>query len=178
MIVFQKIVDTYGTPTYKEFNPAVPAIVSFPFLFGVMFGDIMHGAILTVFGLYLCFSKRKPGTLAHSLGMVRHLFLMMGIFAFYCGLIYNDFSSLPVMIADSCWSMPSEEDIKKLQKENPLARSINADLKPDCVYPFGLDYTWMRSSQEIVYLNNFKMKTSVMYGVAQMLFGTCLRISN
>lgn len=36
----------------------------------------------------------------------------------------------------------------------------------------------MRSAQEIVYLNNFKMKTAVMYGVAQMLFGTCLRISN
>lgn len=63
--VFQLIVDTYGTPNYKEFNPAVPAIVSFPFLFGVMFGDIMHGALLTAFSLYLCFSKREKGTLAH-----------------------------------------------------------------------------------------------------------------
>ena len=61
---FQYMVDTYGTPNYKEFNPAVPAIVSFPFLFGVMFGDIMHGLILLVFSMYLCLSKREKGTLA------------------------------------------------------------------------------------------------------------------
>lgn len=60
---FQKMVDTYGTPNYKEQNPAVPAIVSFPFLFGVMFGDVMHGAILTVCGAYLIFSKREKGTI-------------------------------------------------------------------------------------------------------------------
>lgn len=48
----------------------------------------------------------------------------------------------------------------------------------DCVYPFGLDYTWMRSPLEIQYLNSFKMKTAVMYGVLQMLFGTTLRMSN
>lgn len=35
----------------------------------------------------------------------------------------------------------------------------------DCVYPFGLDWTWMRSNEEIIYLNSFKMKTAVMYGV-------------
>lgn len=59
--------DTYGTPNYKEFNPAVPAIVSFPFLFGVMFGDIMHGALLTIFGAYLIASKREKGTLAAAM---------------------------------------------------------------------------------------------------------------
>ena len=46
------------------------------------------------------------------------------------------------------------------------------------MYPFGLDWTWMRSNEEIIYLNSFKMKTAVMYGVAQMLFGTTLRMAN
>jgi V-type H+-transporting ATPase subunit a len=36
----------------------------------------------------------------------------------------------------------------------------------------------MRSQEEIVYLNSFKMKTAVMYGVAQMLLGTAFRMSN
>lgn len=108
MEIFQLIVDTYGTPNYKEFNPAVPAIVSFPFLLGVMFGDVMHGAILTVFGIYLCMSKREKGTLAHTLAKARYIFLMNGLFSFYCGLIYNDFTSLPVLISKkSCWSEPS-----------------------------------------------------------------------
>lgn len=28
----------------------------------------------------------------------------MGFFSLYCGLIYNDFSSMPIMIADTCWT--------------------------------------------------------------------------
>jgi len=87
----------------------------------------------------------------------------MGLFSFYCGLIYNDFTSLPIMMAETCWEEPPEQAIKDaLAAKQPGA---NAALKEDCVYPFGLDYTWMRSQQEIVYLNNFKMKTAVMYGV-------------
>jgi V-type H+-transporting ATPase subunit a len=33
---------------YKEFNPAVFSVVTFPFLFGVMFGDIGHGLIMAL----------------------------------------------------------------------------------------------------------------------------------
>jgi V-type H+-transporting ATPase subunit a len=32
-----------GMARYKEFNPAVFSVTTFPFLFGVMFGDIGHG---------------------------------------------------------------------------------------------------------------------------------------
>lgn len=39
---------------YKEINPAVFACVSFPFLFGVMFGDMGHGGILFIVGALLC----------------------------------------------------------------------------------------------------------------------------
>ena len=47
---FQMIVTTYGVPRYKEFNPTVFNMVTFPFLFGMMFGDIAHGLILFTFG--------------------------------------------------------------------------------------------------------------------------------
>jgi V-type H+-transporting ATPase subunit a len=39
---------------YKEANPAVFAIVTFPFLFGVMFGDVGHGSLLLLVGILLC----------------------------------------------------------------------------------------------------------------------------
>ena len=52
-VSFQEIVDTYGVPRYREANPALFTIVTFPFLFGVMFGDIGHGFLLFLFGLFL-----------------------------------------------------------------------------------------------------------------------------
>lgn len=38
--VFQEIVNTYGMPRYREANPALFSAITFPFLFGVMYGDI------------------------------------------------------------------------------------------------------------------------------------------
>jgi len=51
------IIDTYGVPRYKEVNPALYAITTFPFLFGVMYGDIGHGGLIMILGLYLLFNN-------------------------------------------------------------------------------------------------------------------------
>lgn len=56
---FQNIVDTYGVPRYQEANPALLAMVVFPFLFGVMYGDVGHGGIVMLFGLYLVVAAEK-----------------------------------------------------------------------------------------------------------------------
>jgi len=78
-------------------------MVTFPFLFGIMFGDIGHGGILLGFGIWLCWAQVKPKEL-EGFFKARYLLLLMGLFATYCGLIYNDFMSLPLNLFSSCYT--------------------------------------------------------------------------
>lgn len=171
MAIFQLIVDTYAIPHYKEANPAVFTIVSFPFLFGVMFGDIYHGFIMLIFCTWLLLTGDK-GPIASALAPAKYIFFLMACYSLFCGFIYNDFTSMTTQIfGESCWE---EDEGKTLANGSKMMKRTDKD----CVYPVGIDPVWYRSNEEVQYLNSFKMKTAVIYGVAQMLLGTCVKILN
>ena len=50
---FQKLVDIYGTPSYAEVEPTAFFAVGFLAMFGLMFGDAGHGAVLFAAGWFL-----------------------------------------------------------------------------------------------------------------------------
>ena len=82
----QLITNTYGVPSYGEANPATFAIVTFPFLFAVMFGDYGHGSLLLFAGTMLVlFNEQLQKTAAAPACALRYLFFMMGFFSCYNG---------------------------------------------------------------------------------------------
>ena len=151
---FQEIVNTYGIPRYREINPGLFTIISFPFLFGVMFGDIGHGMLLLSFGLFLCFYNINK-----NLSEIKWLLVLMGFFSIYCGFIYNEVFSIHLNLFKSCY-----------QKSDKIISRAE-----DCIYPFGLDPIWGIAGNELTFENSFKMKLAVILGVAQMTLGIFLK---
>jgi len=129
-----------------------------------MFGDVGHGLIIFLFGIYLCLNsnsiKQNKNSYLFIMIKARYLILFCGFFAFYCGWIYNDFLSLPLPIFNSCYT---------LQYPSPNKVDNN------CVYPFGVDPIWRISRNELAFYNSFKMKMSVIIGVIHMLLGIVLK---
>jgi V-type H+-transporting ATPase subunit a len=160
----QTIIDLYGIPTYKEVNPAIFANITFPFLFGVMFGDIFSGTILLCAGM--CFYTTTMKEAAPAAYQFRHFYLLMGIFSVYCGFLYNDYTAIPLyLFGESCYNFTP----------NAEQTSSTISARENCVYPFGLDPVWYASTDELTFTNSLKMKMAVILGVFQMCLGICMK---
>ncbi len=81
--VFEGLTLQRGIPRYGEVDPTPILAFVFPFFFGIMFGDVGHGMVLFVFGLYLIYRTafRNWGELVMVLGLSSGVFgLIRGSF--------------------------------------------------------------------------------------------------
>uniref|UniRef100_A0A6Q2ZE97 V-type proton ATPase subunit a n=1 Tax=Esox lucius TaxID=8010 RepID=A0A6Q2ZE97_ESOLU len=179
---FQNIVDAYGIGNYREINPAPYTIITFPFLFAVMFGDMGHGVLMTCAALYLVLresrilSQKTENEMFNMVFAGRYIILLMGIFSVYTGIIYNDCFSKSLNMFGSGWSVrPMFETLsenKVLQLDPAVPGVFNGP------YPLGIDPIWNIATNKLTFLNSFKMKMSVILGVIHMLFGVSLSLFN
>ncbi|MCG8500055.1 MAG: V-type ATP synthase subunit I [Firmicutes bacterium] len=57
---FESLVKTYGLPSYQELDPTAFIAVTYILFFGMMFGDIGHGAVLVIIGWFLYKKRGLP----------------------------------------------------------------------------------------------------------------------
>jgi V-type H+-transporting ATPase subunit a len=166
---FQTLNDAYGVPNYDELNGGA-FYGMYPFLFGVMFGDIGHAffyvlaALALLVGSHIVKKKKIDlGDMGETIFSMKWLLVLASICALYCGFIYNECFGLPIYMAKSAWT-PDGENPGKWKKEEGY------------VYRFGMDPGWFFKDNELIFLNSYKMKLSVVMGMSQMIFGMFLQL--
>ncbi|XP_046871019.1 V-type proton ATPase 116 kDa subunit a2 isoform X3 [Hypomesus transpacificus] len=186
---FQSIVEAYGVGDYREASPAPYTVITFPFLFAVMFGDLGHGLVMTMFALWMVLTekshkrKRSDNEVWVMFFQGRYIILMMGLFSIYTGLIYNDCFSKSLNIFGSGWSVKAmfteQQWTNETLQTNPvLTLDPNVSGVFRGPYPFGIDPIWNMAVNRLSFLNSYKMKMSVIIGVVHMSFGVVLSVFN
>jgi vacuolar-type H+-ATPase subunit I/STV1 len=93
---FKLLVDLYGTTNYTELDPTPIIAITYPILFGLMFGDVGHGLVLMIAGLLTIFFRRKDK--ANTMYNFGFLLFWLGLAAVFGGLLYGEFFGEELMI--------------------------------------------------------------------------------
>lgn len=101
---FQGLVTNYGQPSYMELDPTPLLALTFPLIFGMMFGDVGHGIILLLLGLLLLSQQLKA---LKSLASMGGILVACGLASVSFGFLYGSiFGSEHVLTA--LWKSPME----------------------------------------------------------------------
>lgn len=143
---FQILIDAYGVASYREANPALYTIITFPFLFAIMFGDCGHGIIMFLFGLYMVLwenkllAKKIESEIWNIFFGGRYIILLMGIFSIYTGFVYNDVFSKSMNIFGTKWNASNYGVLEgSVEDTFQLDPTWDYTQKP---YFIGLDPVW------------------------------------
>jgi V/A-type H+-transporting ATPase subunit I len=101
---FQSLIELYDTPSYRELQPTALFGVSFLLMFGLMFGDVGHGAVLALAGYYLF--RYMPRFLDYGI-----LLMETGAASIGFGVLYGSFfgldGALPVLWLEPLHDLPT-----------------------------------------------------------------------
>jgi V/A-type H+-transporting ATPase subunit I len=99
---FQLLTTTYAQPLYKEIDPTLLMTITFPLLFGAMFGDLGQGLVLAALGVLLTSRKVKMLRSMSGLGVI---VIACGLAAAVFGILYGSFFGFEEVI-HPVWMRP------------------------------------------------------------------------
>ena len=100
---FVPLVKSYGVPRYGEFDPALPFAFTYLLLFGAMFGDIGHGAVILLLA----------AALVRRLGRMAWVGVAAGAVSMLFGLLYGSLFGYENLI-EPLWLSPMHDPIRVL----------------------------------------------------------------
>jgi V/A-type H+-transporting ATPase subunit I len=100
---FVPLVKSYGVPRYGEFDPTLPFAFTYLLLFGAMFGDIGHGAVILVLAAALYRRLGRSAWIGMAAGAVSMLF----------GLFYGSIFGYEDIL-EPVWLSPLHDPIRVL----------------------------------------------------------------
>ena len=180
---FNSIVEAYAVASYGEVNPAVFTIVTFPFLFGVMFGDVGHALMMVIASIVIILAERKFEFMSKrqlgQFGMLyraRYLVLLMSVCSLYMGFLYNEFFAIPMNLESTTWGPPphnvNASSIPSTSTSLFYVKTTNS------TFPFGVDPIWKVATNELQFYNSLKMKMSIIIAYFHMSLGICMHAFN
>lgn len=93
---------SYGYPGYNEIDPTTLVAITFPLIFGLMFGDIGQGLVLAFLGFLLGFKLDIGGEGGRKLGKT---LMLCGSMAFLVGWLYGSLFGLEAVHGQEIGSM-------------------------------------------------------------------------
>jgi V/A-type H+-transporting ATPase subunit I len=104
------LVTTYARPKYGEVDPTWLIALTFPLLFGAMFGDVGHGLLLAALGALLISRKVKA---LRGLSGLGGLITVCGLVAVAFGFLYGSIFGFEHVL-HAAWLQPGEDPLSIL----------------------------------------------------------------
>lgn len=104
---FGALVTGYGWPGYRDVEPTLFVAISYLLMFGIMFGDVGHGAILALAGLAMMFAGR--GRRPRGYGLV---VAAAGVSSVLFGSVYGSVFGIPALHRYGLWHDPLHDPIR------------------------------------------------------------------
>lgn len=100
---FAMLMAGYGLPGYRELAPTLFVAISYVLMFGMMFGDVGHGAVLAVAGAIMLFGRHASQT--RDMGL---LLLLGGLASAVFGAAYGSCFGIEQLRQYALWRDPLE----------------------------------------------------------------------